>query len=88
LGRSATAKKKPLYDELGIVKMLKIGRMRWLGHLFRMQELDPRRKVTVLKPDGTRRVGKRRLMWLGLVEEIVKNIGLRNWRRRSLDREE
>jgi hypothetical protein len=62
--------------------------MRWLGHLFRKQVLDPCRKVTVLKSDDTRRVGKHRLMWLGSVEENVKNIGMRNWRRRSLDREE
>jgi hypothetical protein len=41
------------YDELDIVKMLKIVRLRWLGHLFRMQELDPCRKRTVLKPEGT-----------------------------------
>ena len=77
-----------LYDELDVVKVVKIGRMRWLGQLFGMQELDPCRKFTVLKPDGTRRVGKRRLMWLGSVEEDVKNIGVRNWRSESLDREE
>jgi len=61
------------------IKVIKIGRMRWLGHLFRMQELDPCRKLTVLKPEGTIRVGKRRLMWLGSVEEKVKNNGVRNW---------
>jgi len=47
------------------VKVMKIGRMRRLGQLFRMQQLDPCRKLTILKPEGTRRVGKRRLMWLG-----------------------
>ena len=30
-----------LYDELDIDKVIKMGRLRWLGHLFRMQELDP-----------------------------------------------
>jgi len=34
-----------LYDELDIVKVIKIGR---LGHLFRIQEMDPCRKLTVL----------------------------------------
>ena len=50
-----------LCNELNIVKVMKTGRMRWLGHLFRMQELDPCRKLTVLKPEGTRRLGKPKL---------------------------
>ena len=25
-----------LYDELGMVKLIKVGRLRWLGHYFRM----------------------------------------------------
>jgi hypothetical protein len=37
-----------LYDELDIVKVIKIGRLMWMGHLFRMQELDPCRKLTFL----------------------------------------
>jgi len=70
-----------LYDELDIVKMTKIGRLRWLGQVFRMQELDPCRKLTVLKPEGTRRVGKPKLRWTESVEEDLKKKGLRNWRR-------
>ena len=31
--------------------------LEWLGHVFEMQELDPCRQLTVLKPEGTRRVG-------------------------------
>jgi hypothetical protein len=37
-----------LYCELGIVKIIEIGKLRWL---FRMQELDPCRKLIVLKPE-------------------------------------
>ena len=48
-------------DELDLIGVVKIGKLRWLGHLFRMQELDPCRKRTVLKPEGTRRVGKTKL---------------------------
>jgi len=46
-----------------------------------MQELDPCRKLTVLKPEGTRRVGKPKLRWTESVEEDLKKKGLRNWRR-------
>ena len=69
-----------LYDELGVVKVIKIGRTKWMGQLFRMQELDPCRKLTVLETEGTRRLGKPQLMWLESVEEDLKNTGLRNCR--------
>jgi hypothetical protein len=36
-----------LYSEPDTVTVIKIGRLRWLGHLFRMQELDPCRKLTL-----------------------------------------
>ena len=52
-----------VYDELDIVKMIKTGRLKWLGQLLRMQEMDPGRMLTVLKPEGTRRVGKLKLKW-------------------------
>jgi len=49
------------YDALDIVKVLKIERLRWLEHLARTQELDPCRKLTLLKPEGTLHVGKPKL---------------------------
>jgi hypothetical protein len=33
-----------LYDELDTVRMIKMRRLVWLGHPFKMQELDPCRK--------------------------------------------
>jgi hypothetical protein len=51
-----------------------------------MQELDPCRKLTLLKPEGIGRVGKHSLMWLGSVENL-KNMGVRG-RRNSRDRRE
>ena len=50
-----------LCDELDVVKVIKIERLRWLGHLFRMQELDPCRKLTLFKPEGTRCAGQPKL---------------------------
>jgi len=50
-----------VYDELDTVKVIKIGRLRWLEHLCRMQELGLCRKVTLIKPEVTRHVGKPKL---------------------------
>jgi hypothetical protein len=58
-----------VYDEPDIVKVITTGRLRWLGHLCKMQELYPSRKLAVLKPEGTRCVGKPKLRWLESVEE-------------------
>lgn len=49
---------------LDTVKVVQIGRLRWLGHLLEMQELGNCRKVTVLKLEGTGRVEKLELRWL------------------------
>jgi len=53
-----------------------------------MQELDHCRKLTLLKPEGTGRVGEPKLRWVESVQEDIIKIGVRNWRRRFLDREQ
>jgi len=40
------------------------------------------RKLTLLKPGGIRIVGKPKLKWPGLVEEVLKKMGVKNWRRK------
>jgi hypothetical protein len=36
------------------IKMVKAARLRWLGHLYRTEELNPCKKLTFSKPTGTR----------------------------------
>jgi hypothetical protein len=45
-----------LYSEPDTVTVIKIGRLRCPGHPFKMQELDPCRKLILYKPEGTRHV--------------------------------
>jgi hypothetical protein len=71
-----------LYDKLDIFEVVEIGRLKWLDHLFRIQELDPHRKFTILQPEDTRRVVKPKLRWLESVEEDLKKMEVRNWRRK------
>ena len=63
--------------ELGVMaKMIEIGILRWPGQLCRMQEKDPCRKLTLLKPEGTRLVGIPKFRWLESVEEDHQKIGV------------
>jgi hypothetical protein len=66
-----------VYDELDVVKVVKTGRLKWLGNFCRMQELDPCRRFNLLYPEGTRRTGKPQLRWLEMVEEDLKTMGWR-----------
>jgi len=53
-----------------------------------MQEVDPCRKLSHLKLEGTHIAGKCQLMWHVSVEEYVKNMGIRNWRCKSQNEEQ
>jgi len=76
-----------LYKKIDRIEV-KVGRLRWLEQLFTMQEVDPCRRLTVVTPEGCRHAGKPELRWLGSVEEDVKKMGVRNWRREWQDRGE
>jgi hypothetical protein len=53
-----------------------------------MQEQNPCRKLTLYKPEGTRRVGKPRVKWLESVETDLRKMGVKNWRHKTQVREE
>lgn len=72
-----------LCDEPYIVKVIKVGRLRWLGHLFRMQEQNPCRKLNLHKPESTRQVRTSAVRWLESDEDDMKTMGVRNWRQKS-----
>jgi len=61
--------------------LIKIERLGWLGQLCRMQEPAPCKQLTVLKAEGTGRVGKHKLKLLESVEKNLRKMGVRNWRR-------
>ena len=47
-----------IYDDIDVVKRIQIQRIRWLGHVARMDSSNPVRKVFESEPgDGSRRKG-------------------------------
>jgi hypothetical protein len=55
---------------------MEVGPLRWLEHFFRMQEQKPCRKLTLHKPEGTRRVGRPASTWPDLAEDDLKKRAL------------
>jgi hypothetical protein len=61
-----------LYNEPDAVGAIKAGRVRWLGHLFRMDDSSPCKKATFNYPYGNRRIERPPTRWLGYVERDLK----------------
>ena len=57
-----------LYSSSNIVRVIKSRRMRWEGHVERMEEGRVVHKVLVGKPDGKRPVGRPRRRWEGNIK--------------------
>ena len=60
------------YKEPGIVKFIKINRLRWLGHVQRMTEERLPLKLLNTNPDGNRRPERPRARWKDAIESDLK----------------
>lgn len=76
-----------LYNDNNIVQRIKLGRLRWAGHVVRMREDDPARQVFLARQYTTRRRGRPRLRWSDGVDEDAEKIGIPNWRTQALQRD-
>ena len=76
-----------LYDKPGLVTTFKITRLRWAGHIVRMQDNLPCKKITLDKPEGRRRVGRPNLRWMDGVMRDAERLGVRNWKSKAKDRD-
>jgi hypothetical protein len=53
-----------LFSEPDIGKPIKLGRLQWPGHVIRILNNNPNKKLTLPKSDGCRRVGSPKLRWM------------------------
>jgi hypothetical protein len=76
-----------LFSGSDMVKTIKIGRLRWTGHVIRKLDDNPiKKKLTLVKPDGYRRVGRQKLRWTDGTEIDLRMLRVRGSRRRAVDR--
>jgi hypothetical protein len=52
--------------------MIKIARLKWLGHIARMEDNAPCKKRTFSQPEGSRKKGRPKLRWLDSVLNDLK----------------
>jgi hypothetical protein len=72
------------YNDLDIVRVIKVARIRWLGHLVIMGEHSPCKRITFLQPEGSWKKRRPKLMWLGSVLKEVKLLKVETWWKQHL----
>jgi hypothetical protein len=76
------------YKAPDIVNVIKIRILEWLGHVVRMNETRSVKKVFEEKLEGQRGRGRPRLRWINDVEDDLRELGVKRWRTKALEREE
>jgi len=75
-----------LIEGADIVRFIKVHRIKCLGHIHRMDQARPTRKLLVWKSMGTRPVGRPRQRWQEDVMEDLKKLKIKNWKETAKDR--
>jgi len=64
-----------LYSSPNIVRVIKLRRMRWVGHVARMGEERGLCRVLVGKPEGRRPLGMSRRRWVDIIRMDLEKLG-------------
>ncbi len=75
------------YGEPNIIAIIKTNRLRWAGHLARMEEDRPSKVLFRNNPGGGRGVGRPRTRWIDGVQNDLSTLGVRNWSQAAQDRD-
>jgi hypothetical protein len=67
-----------LIEGADIVRFIKAQRIKWLGHIQRMDQTRPTRKLLDWKPMGNRPVGRPKQRWQEDVMEDLKKLKVKN----------
>jgi hypothetical protein len=65
-----------LYSSRSIIRVIKLRRMRWVGHVARMREKRDVYKLLVGKPEGNRQLGRLRRRWSENIKIELLELGL------------
>lgn len=78
-----------LYDDANIVLKIKTQRLRWLGHVYRMEEDAPPKKSVFTNPMGSRAKGRPKMRWNDAVDDDLKKLRIKTtWKSKAENRDE
>jgi hypothetical protein len=74
---------RELYKARDLVVDIKRKRLEWLGHVIRMDQRRVVKKIFDSKPEGRRKVDRPRLRWLDELEDDLRVMKVKRWRKKS-----
>jgi len=77
-----------MFNEQNIVNYIKVKRLPWAGHLVRMNDDRTLKKIFNTKPDGARSAGRLILQWENGVDQDMRILEVKNWKKVAINREE
>jgi hypothetical protein len=75
-----------LINGADIMRFIKAQRIKWLGHIQRMDQAKPTWKLLDWKPIRTRPIGRPRQRWQEDVMKDLKKLNVKNWKETAKDR--
>lgn len=84
--RRSNAEIKEILEGGNIVATIKAARIRWAGHLWRMEDSRGVKKICQGNIEGRRSQGRPRKRWMDCVKDDLKKLGIRNGEIASSDR--
>jgi hypothetical protein len=78
-GKLHTEELNVLYFLPSIVRVIKLKRMRWVGHVARMGESRVVYEVLVGKPEGVKPLGRPRRRWEDILKWIFRKWDVWSW---------
>jgi hypothetical protein len=68
-----------LYRSPDIIRAIKVARLRWAGHIQRMDRSEMSKRTMDCKLEGRRAVGRPKLRWIDGVVEDLRKLGMKSW---------
>ena len=68
------------FAEPSIVAMVHVNRLRWAGHLARMDQNRAPFKLIRNDPEGRRGVGRHKNRWIDGVQQDLRTLGIQHWK--------
>jgi len=76
------------FNKTHVVTYIEVKRLAWAGHLVIMNNDRTLKKMFNTKPDAVRSVGRPKLRWEDGVDQNIRILGVKNWKKVALNRDE